>query len=334
MSVMGYDPGRFYTGRGPLEAADMGVRLDDHEIAFRCNFITAGENLVDFTAGHISTREADVLISDLNAHFTEDPVRFHTGTSYRHLMVYSGGEEMKLKTVAPHDVVGEPLIDNFPQGKGARAVVELMHRSRDVLQEHDVNRVRRDLEQNPADMIWLWSPGRTPALDPFADRFGCRGAAISAVNLICGIARLIGWDVIDVPGITGYVDTDYAAKGRYAIDALGDYDLVFVHIEAPDEAAHEGDVKAKIRAIEQVDREVVGPIMAAAADFSDLRLMILPDHLTSVETGKHTRGDVPFAISGAGVDERSGLDFTESNAAQSDLYIAHGHELMEHFIRQ
>ena len=334
MSVMGYSPKKYYTGRGPLEAADMGVQLGPDELAFRCNFVTAdAEDLIDFTAGHISTAEADVLMQALNEEFGGQGVRFHTGTSYRHLMVYAGDDDMELKTVPPHDVVGEAMAGNFPRGRGAETVIDLMLRSVDVLRDHEVNRVRRDLGQNPADMIWLWSPGGTPEMEPFEERFGCRGAAISAVNLICGIARLIGWDVIDVPGITGYVDTDYAAKGRYAVDALGDYDLVFVHVEAPDEAGHEGDVKAKIRAIEQVDREVVGPIMAAMKDLPDLRLMVLPDHITSVQRGKHMRGAVPFVMCGAGIEDRSGMDYTEAAAAESGVLVERGHELMELFIR-
>ncbi len=335
MSVIGYDPRQYYTGRGPLEVADMGVELGEDDVAFRCNFITTdNDNLVDFTAGHISTPEANLLIEALNEHLGGSDVAFYAGTSYRHLMVYRGDDVMDLQTEAPHDVVGEPLADNLPRGRGSKGVVELMRRSVDLLAQNDVNRVRLDLEQNPASMIWLWGQGRSADMESFAERFGCRGAVISAVNLVCGLARLIGWDVIEVPGATGYVDTDYAAKGRYAVDALGTHDLVFVHVEAPDEAAHERDVKAKIRAIEQVDREIVGPVMAAAADYPDLRLMILPDHITCVSTGKHMRGEVPFVMYGAGVDERSGRDYTEAHAAQTGVLLERGHELMGSFVRR
>jgi len=334
MSVMGYDPLRYHTGRGPLEAADMNVELAGDDWAFRCNLITSdGEAIVDFTAGHITNPEAEVLIQALNRELGNKDIEFHVGTSYRHLMVYRGSEYLSLETRPPHDVVGEPIVQNLPRGSGAKMLTDLMNRSVNVLADHEVNKVRLDLGQNPANMIWLWGEGRRPDLEPFASRFGCRGAIISAVNLVRGIARLIGWEVIPVPGATGYVDTDYAAKGRYAVDGLKSYDLVLVHVEAPDEASHEGDLKAKIRAIEQVDQEILGPVMAASADYPDLRVMVLPDHVTSVEQRKHVRGLVPFAMWGAGIDARSGLGFAERTAAQTEVVCEQGHELMGSFLR-
>jgi len=333
MSVMGYDPEKYYTGRGPLEAADMGVELRDSEIAFRCNLITTdGGSIVDFTAGHVSTAEAQALMSALGEHLGGPEVTFYAGTSYRNLMVYSGSLKLSAETTAPHDVVGEPFAGHLPHGPGSETITGLMQRSVDVLADHEVNRVRRSRGQSPANMIWLWGQGITPSMEPFAEKYGGTGAAISAVNLIRGMARLIGWDVIHVPGATGYVDTDYAAKGRYAVDALGSHDLTFVHVEAPDEAAHEGDVDAKIGAIERIDADIIGPIMAAAARYPDLRLLIVPDHVTSVFSGKHMHGNVPFVIYGAGVKERSGLDFTEAGAARTDVLVEHGHELMGRFL--
>jgi len=333
MSVIGYDPKKYYTGRGPLEAADMGVQLGEDDWGFRCNVITSdGENIVDFSAGHISTQEADLLIKALNEQLGTEDISFHTGTSYRHLMVYRGDETLDLETTPPHDVQGCPIADNLPKGKGSNLMIDLMERSINVLDEQEVNRVRRDLEQNPANMIWLWGEGKRPQLESFESRFGCRGAAISAVNLVRGIARLIGWDIIRVPGSTGYLDTDYAAKGRYAVDALDDYDLVLVHVEAPDEASHSGDVKAKVHSIEQVDREVVGPVMAAREQHADLRVLILPDHVTAVEKGLHMRGFVPFAMWGANVKAASGLQFAETYAAETDVSFDKGHDLMREFI--
>jgi len=335
MSVIGYDPRKLYTGRGPLEAADMGVELGPDDWAFRCNLITTdGTNIVDFSAGHITDKEAAVLIEVLNKELGSDEISFHAGPSYRHLMVYRGKEALDMETTPPHDVQGSPVADNLPRGKGADFIIDLMRRSAAILDGHEVNNVRRDLDQNPANMIWLWGEGKRPNLEPFATRFGVRGAAISAVNLIRGMAKLIGWDVIRVPGATAYLDTDYAAKGRYAVDALKTYDLVLVHIEAPDEAAHIGNVKAKIDAIEKVDLNVVGPIMAAREQWKDLRILIMPDHVTSVEKGLHLRGLVPFAMWGAYVLARSELDFTEACAAQTDIVLEEGFTLMRDFIHK
>jgi len=336
MSVVGYDPAACYTGRGPLEAADMGIELGEDEWAFRCNLIaTDGETLVDYCAGHITTPEADLLIRALNQELRSPRVRFYTGVGYRHQMTYRDEDDaLALTTTPPHDVVGQPLVDVLPTGKGSGPILDLMERSTGVLEGHDVNRVRRDLEQNPANMIWLWGQGRPPLLEPFARKYGCKGAAISAVNLVRGLAKLIGWDIIDVPGATGYTDTDYAAKGRYAIGALAASDLVLVHVEAPDEASHEGNLQAKVRAIEQVDRHVVGPVIATAADWPELRVLVMPDHVTSLESGKHMRGPVPFLMWGAGVEARSGSDFTEELAAQTGVIFRKGHRLMGTFLGQ
>ena len=333
MSVMGYDPAEYYTGRGPLEAADLDIELKPRDWAIRCNLVTAADDtLADFTAGHISTEEAAVLIQALNDSLGTPELTFHVGTSYRHVAVYRGDGVLTAEAVAPHDVVGQPLRENYPRGEGSDLLVDLMDRSRPLLESHDVNHVRRDLGKNPANMIWLWGQGMRPNLRAFGDRFGLRGSVISAVNLVRGIGRLIGWEVIKVPGATGYVDTDYAAKGRYAVDALSRFDLVLVHVEAPDEASHERDLMAKIRAIERVDKDIVGSLMAYAAAEGDLRLLIVPDHITSVEDGKHKRGPVPFAIWGAGVGAVSGRQYTEAHAAAAEVEVDKGWDLMAEFI--
>jgi 2,3-bisphosphoglycerate-independent phosphoglycerate mutase len=322
-----------YTGRGPLEAADLGIRMKPGDWAIRCNLVTAADGiLADFTAGHISTEEADLLIQALNKGLGSGDVRFHTGVSYRHIMMYQGSDNPAAETVAPHDHVGEPLRDLMPTGEGSELLVRLMEGSGALLEGHDVNHVRVDLGKNPANMIWLWGQGRMPHLEPFQERFRLKGAVISAVNLVRGIGRIIGWEVIDVPGATGYSDTDYAAKGRYAIDALNRADLVLVHIEAPDEMSHEGDLKAKIRAIENIDSDIVGPIMALKDGGEDLRLLIVPDHVTSVADGKHKAGPVPFAMWGTGVKAESGRPYDESHAEATEVEIAEGHELMNELL--
>ena len=333
MSVSGYDPAREYTGRAPLEAADLGIPMGPDDWAVRCNLITTdGDTLADFTAGHISTDEAALLINALDEQLGGPEVSFHVGISYRHIMLYRGELDLGTATVPPHDVVGEPLADNLPRGRNADLLVELMRDSRAVLEDHEVNKVRLDLDSNPANMIWLWGQGRAPAFESFQQRFGLSGAVISAVNLVRGLGRLVGWDVIQVPGATGYTDTDYAAKGRYALDALMESDVVMVHVEAPDEASHDRDLQAKVRAIECVDRDIVGPIMAHPDLGGQLSVLVVPDHLTSVADGKHKSDPVPFAIWGPGVEEPSGRPFCEREALQTGVEITRGHELMPTFL--
>lgn len=335
MSVFGYDPGACYTGRAPLEAADLGIEMTPQDWAFRCNLVTVSDDIMaDFSAGHITTREAELLIETLNEEIASEDITFHTGTGYRHLMLYRGEQEFHTNTIPPHDILGQPVIRHLPRGEGSDLLVDLMERSAEILPGHDVNAVRVDLQQNPANMIWLWGEGRKTPLEQFLDRFGLRGAAISAVNLVRGIARLIGWDVLQVPGATGYLDTDYAAKGRYAVDALSSYDLVAVHVEAPDEAGHEGNLQAKIKAIEQVDADVVGPVMSEAESSGDIRVLIMPDHLTPCSERTHERGPVPFALWGPGIETKSGLTLSEANAATTGIEIRRGHTLIGKLINE
>jgi 2,3-bisphosphoglycerate-independent phosphoglycerate mutase len=333
MSLMGYNPVEYFTGRGPLEAADLGIEMAPHDWAFRCNLVTVAEEvLADFTGGHVTTEEACALLEALNSQLGNQAISFHPGNSYRHVMMYRGQEHFDVETVAPHDVVGQPLEASLPRGEGAEILVWLMRQSAPVLAGHEVNKVRADLGKNPANMIWLWSPGQRPHLHPFADLFQLRGSVISAVNLVRGLGRLAGWEVIMVPGATGYTDTDYGAKGRYAVDALTKFDLVLVHVEAPDEASHDRDVKAKVRALEQIDREIVGPLMAQADAEGGMRLLIAPDHVTSVEDGMHKRDQVPFAIWGEGVKAASGQPYAEAEARSSEVVVPDGHTLMEELL--
>jgi 2,3-bisphosphoglycerate-independent phosphoglycerate mutase len=333
MSVYGYDPAEFFTGRGPLEAAVLGIEMRPTDWAIRCNLITASDDtLADFTAGHVSTEEAELLIRVLNDQLATDELTFHLGVSYRHVLMYRGPQALAAETVPPHDVVGLSLQENQPRGEGGDLLASLMEHSRPILEAHDVNRVRVDLGKNPANMIWLWGQGRKLVLPDFESRFGVKGGVITAVNLVRGIGQLAGWDVIDVPGATGYVDTDFAAKGRYAIDALTRLDLVLVHVEAPDEASHEGDVKAKIRAIERIDSDIVGPVMSRADMNGGIRVLIVPDHVTCVEDGKHKRGAVPFAMWGEGIRAAAGSRYAEADAETADVRVEHGWRLMSELI--
>ncbi len=332
MSVAGYDPRRYFTGRGPLEAADLGLDMGDRDWAVRCNLVTVTDGVLrDFTAGHISTSEAAELIAALDEELGGDTLSFHVGTGYRHIMLKRDSGALDAETLPPHDVVGLPIVDTRPTGPNAGEFLDLMEKSRSVLRNHPVNAARVAEGKSVANMIWLWGQGTRPRMEPFSDRFGVRGAVISAVNLARGIGKLIGWQVIHVPGATGYLDTDYGAKGRAAVESLRERDLVLVHIEAPDEASHEGDAGAKVRALEQIDHHIVGPVMEHLRVRSG-RVLVMPDHITSVVDGKHKRGLVPFALWGEGVEAASGVGFNEPEAEGTGVEMPDGHDLMAQLI--
>ncbi|RME37549.1 MAG: cofactor-independent phosphoglycerate mutase [Planctomycetota bacterium] len=334
LSLFGYDPRSCYTGRAPLEAAARGLHVAPGEIIFRCNFVTITEGtMVDFTAGHISTKEASQLIAALNASLGSLGCTFHAGVSYRNLMVASAKDDLDPVCTPPHDIPDEPVAAHLPKGKGARRVREIMERAREVLATHEVNEVRRDLGENPATDIWLWGQGRPAILQPFRERYGVSAAAVAAVDLIRGLARSVRVRLIDVKGATGYLDTDYAAKGRAAAEALDDFDLVFVHIEAPDEAGHQGDAAAKLEAIERIDEHVVGPLLERLRDFERWRILVAPDHPTPVVRRVHTSDPPPFCLAGTAVPAGMGQPFSERYAARSDLQIDPGCELMEYFLQ-
>lgn len=334
LSVLGFDPREFYTGRAPLEAAAQGLQIAEDEVVYRCNFVTIVDGrMEDYSAGHISTQEASALIGELNNQLGSDTVRFHTGVSYRHLMVYRGPAEVQ--ATPPHDILGQPIASHLPRGANSAPIRELMLASQKVLADHEINQTRMDLKENPATSIWLWGQGKMPTLPAFADRYGLRGKAITAVDLIRGIARLIGWDVIEVEGATGFVDTNYAGKGAAGAAALDDCDLVCVHVEAPDEAGHNADVKGKVRSLEEIDKHVVGPLLERlkAEGEGNWRILVLPDHPTPCTLRTHTSDPVPFAIAGERIygGSAQGARFSEANAAASDLHIARGCDLMEYF---
>lgn len=337
MSLFGYDPREHYTGRAPIEAVARGVPLQSDDVVFRCNLvnITDGQ-MTDFTAGHIRSNEAASIIRDLNVTMAELGIVFHTGVSYRNLMVIRDPESLDVSCMPPHDIPGESVDDYLPKGKAARRIRELMERARPIVAGHDVNQVRIDLGELPATDIWLWGQGVVPIMKRFRQRFGVRGAVIAAVDLIRGLGRLLGWSQIEVPGATGYLDTDYAGKGRAAVAAIDEYDLVAVHIEAPDEAGHQGDAEAKIAALEKIDAHIVEPIMEKLQTFDEWRIIVAPDHPTPFEKRTHTADPPPFCMAGTGVltGPAAAHHFCERLARGSGLHIEAGHELMEYFLRR
>lgn len=333
MSLLGYDPKRYYTGRAPIEAVARNIDLSNTDWVFRCNLITIADGkMADHSAGHISTEEGTKLINDLNKELGTDKIRFYPGVSYRHLLVFNG-LNFKVQTFPPHDYIGTPIEKILPCGKGEELLIEMMARSQQLFANTDINKIRKDLGENQVSSIWLWGQGVKAKMESFEKRFGLKGVTITAVDLARGLSLLIGFDLIDVPGATGFVDTNYQGKAAAAIDALNKYDIVLVHIEAPDEAGHSGNAEMKKKAVERIDKFIVGPVYEAMKKFPSWRILVVPDHPTPVRTGAHVADPVPFAMAGTGVAGVLNSPFSEANAAKSGLKIENGFELMEYFLK-
>ena len=321
LSVLGYEPAQVYSGRSPLEAASIGVALGPADVSYRCNFVTIADGtLRDNTAGHIPTEQADVLVRALSDAFAGSHFEFHTGVSYRNLMVWRGGEVVAC--TPPHDILDEPIAAHLPDGAGGAALRDVMQSAHEVLGP-----------LRPGTDIWFWGEGTAPLLPSFVSRRGLHGAVVAAVDLIRGIGVYAGLDVLDVPGATGDLRTDYAAKGRAAAAALATYDFVFVHVEAPDEAAHDGSAEEKVRAIERIDAEVLAPLLAAPQRPA---VMVLPDHPTLVRTRTHTSDPVPFVFAAPGfaATGQAATSFDEAAAAATGLALESGAALMDRFLAE
>jgi len=333
LSVLGYDPKTCYTGRGPLEAANIGISLEDEDVAFRCNFITeANSELIDYSAGHITSEESKTLITFLNEKLGSDFLKFYPGTSYRNLAVIRRGSE-NVNCFPPHDIMGKNITKYFPKGKGAKFLVRMMQDSKEILREHQINRVRVDLGENPANMIWLWGQGKKPQIPSFREKYNLEGGVISAVDLINGLGLIIELSVVNVPTATGYYDTDYNAKAEYAIKTLEEKDFVFIHVEAPDEAGHNADLREKITAFERIDRLIVGKLVDALENLQEkYRMLILADHPTPIVLRTHTNKPVWFVASGSGISSNGFSHLSEAEAEKSKVFYKKGHELMDDFI--
>jgi 2,3-bisphosphoglycerate-independent phosphoglycerate mutase len=335
LSVIGYDPSIYYTGRGPLEAGSMGVKLEKGEVAYRCNIVTVENGvMVDYSSGHISSAESGELMEFIDENLGSEEIRFNSGVSYRHLMIHKGGSET-LQCTPPHDITDRKYQEYLPRGEGQDTIRELMDRSLAILADHPVNKKRVMSGKNPGNMIWPWGQGRVPNMPTFAEKYSLTGAVISAVDLIKGIGYYAGLDIIEVPGATGYLDTNYLGKAEYALESLNTRDFIWVHVEAPDEAAHAGDIKSKIKAIEDFDSKVVGTILSGieGSGFAEeFMLLILPDHLTPIAEKTHVHGAVPFAVCGTRIKRDSIDSFCESAAASSSIQFEEGHKLMPYLI--
>lgn len=335
LCLLGYDPKVYHTGRAPLEAAAQHIPLTPSDWVFRCNLVTVVDGIMkDHSAGGITNAEAQRLIGDLSRKLRLPGWEFHNGVSYRNLLVYRGDEEFDVTTRPPHEIPEETASRHLPRGRGSQLLRDIMERSAELFADHPINEARRSTGLNPATQVWLWGQGHAPNIPTFHERFGVRRACmITGVDLLRGLAVLLGWDVHEVEGMTSFHDTNYAGQGIDTAAALDRYDLVFSHIEAPDEASHQADYKTKVESIEHIDKYVVGPVMEKLRTFPEWRIMVLPDHPTNIATRKHGYAPTPFAMAGTRVHGVVQKPYSEKNAGASDLQIDRGHELMEYFLR-
>ena len=331
MALLGYDPNRYYTGRGPIEAAAMGIPMDAKDVAFRCSLIsTDGETLLDYSAGHISTEESRPLIELANQKLGTRALTLFPGVSYRHILRWHDGPT-EVQTAPPHENMGKRLAEITPQGDGETKLRAFIEDSLNLLDDLPFNRRRRAEGKPPANTLWPWSPGRTPQLPSFFQRRAVTGAVIAAVDVVRGLGRLTGLEIVSVPGATGYFDTNYRGKARAALDALQRHDFVWIHVEAPDEAGHLGSIDEKIRALENIDREVVGTLLDGMKQFDDFRFLCVPDHKTPIETRGHTVGPVPYLLFDSRKPIRGGgrLPYDERALADVRSVLPEGHRLID-----
>jgi 2,3-bisphosphoglycerate-independent phosphoglycerate mutase len=331
MSILGYDPAVYYSGRAPLEAASMGVALASDDVAFRCNLVTIEHGRIkDYSAGHISSEEAKILIETLDAELSNEELSFYPGISYRHLLVAKNNLGAEAECTPPHDITGKKIEEYLPGGKEGDFFSDLIKKSIIVLELHPVNLKRIEEGKNPANSIWVWGQGYAPKFTPFQELYGKTGAVISAVDLLKGIGVYAGMDVIEVQGATGYLDTNYEGKASAAIEVLKNRDLVFVHVEAPDEAGHEGSIDKKLKAVEDFDSRIVSPILKhAKASDEPFTILVLPDHPTPISIKTHARDPVPFAVYRTDkADSDSAEAFDEDSAKKGSLGLVKASDLI------
>ena len=337
MTMMGYDPRRYHTGRAPIEAASQGIELGPADVVFRMNLVslkpagTGGDQLMDdFTAGHITSEEAAQIVADLRRELAGNGIEFFNGVSYRHLMVWREGTA-NTNLTPPHDITGKEIDSHLPNGEGAQRLNDLMRRAASLLAEHPVNRLRRERNLAVASSVWFWGQGTRPAVPTLKECFGLQGSVISAVDLVNGIGRLAGLELTKVPGATGFLDTDYAAKGRYGLESLRKHDFLLLHIEAPDEAGHMGRADLKTEAVERIDQLIVGPLVEGLARLGDFAILLMPDHATPSKLKTHSPEPVPFALMTAADLARSDRPqrrYTEAEGAKSGVRIDDGCRLI------
>ena len=330
MSIVGYDPRKYYKGRSAIEALSMGIDIGQGEVVFRCNLVAIKDGrMLDYSAGHITTGEAKALIAALDKNLGSAGTRFFPGVSYRHILKLQGHEEaLEAVCTPPHDIPGKPVAEFLPKGQGSEILNDLMRRSEAVLKEHPINLLRQSRGEVPATTIWLfWSSGQVPDLPSFHQAYGLKAAMISGVDLLRGIAQMAKMEIINVPGVTDGLDNDYAAQGDGALKALESHDLIVVHVEAPDESGHSGSIEHKVEAIEKTDQEIVSRLRAYKAD--TLRVLVMPDHPTPIAIQTHTAEPVPFLLWGQGFSSNGAKRLTEAEALSTGFFLPAGYDIIK-----
>lgn len=340
MSVMGFDPMKYYTGRSPLEAVSIGVKLSDDDVTLRCNLVTLSDEenyedktMVDYSAGDIGTEEASEIIKSVEEFFGNEIYKYYSGVQYRHCLVVKGGTTELGSMTPPHDISGRVIGPYLSTHENAKELISMMKRSYDFLMEHPVNKKRMANGQRPANSIWLWGEGRKPGLPAFEELYGKKGAVISAVDLLKGIAICAGMEAPDVPGATGYIDTNFGGKAEEAVKQLKDgKDFVYVHFEAPDECGHRNEPENKVRAIELIDEQVLPVLLKGLEEYDDYKIMILPDHPTPIVTKTHASDPVPYMIYHKNGEVKGVDTINEETAKETGNFIEHGPSIMAHFL--
>lgn len=333
MSLLGYDPRKYYTGRGPIEAVSMEIPLDRNDVAYRCNLVTSDGNfMLDYSAGHVTTEEAFELMTYINKRIGTNSIKFYPGISYRHILVWRNGK-WDSKTVPPHNISGQPIKPSLPQGDGDSILNQLIYDSLEVLDNHPINQRRRDKGKNPANMIWPWGQEKSLSMPSFQMKRGLKGAVISAVDLVNGLGRAAGLKVIKVPGATGFLDTNFVGKAQYALEALKENDFIVIHVEAPDEAGHLGDIDKKIEAIECIDNKVLGTLLDGLRSVEKFRIIVTPDHATPISLKTHTDEPIPFLIYSSFESNSEILPFDERAVSETSFVVNEGCCLIENLIK-
>lgn len=341
LSVIGYAPKDYYAGRSPLEAASIGIDLKETDVTFRCNLVTLSDEenyedktLLDYCADDISTNEAEILIHFLAEQLNSEEFRLYPGVSYRHCLVWDHGTTDVGVLTPPHDITGQKIKKYIPAHPNARVLYEMMIKGHDMLKNHPVNQAREKRGLRPANGIWLWGEGRKKPLASFREKYGLNGAVVSAVDLIKGIGKLAGMEVIEVEGATGYIDTNFEGKAQAAVRALENgMDFVYIHLEAPDECGHRNELENKVRSLELIDQKVIGPVLKALETYDDYKVMVLPDHATPLSLRTHVSDPVPFLMyRKSRTAEHSVPVFDEENAAKTGIFIEQGDTIMDTFV--
>lgn len=339
LSVLGYDPQVYYTGRSPLEAGSIGIDMKDTDVSFRCNLVTLSseenyedKTILDYCADDISTEEAKELVEYLERNLGNEEFKLYSGVSYRHCLIWNNGTLDVGTLTPPHDITGKPVKEYIPNHPNARKLYDMMVKSYDLLKDHPVNKDREARGLKPANSMWLWGEGKRASLMPFTEKYGLKGSMISAVDLLKGIGKFSGMNVVYVPGATGYMDTNFEGKAQAAIKEFANgQDFVYIHVEAPDECGHRYEIENKKKSLEIIDQKILGPVLEALEQYDDYKVLIMPDHATPLSLRTHTNDPIPFLIYKKSSPTIGG-EFTEDGAEASGIFIENGHKIMEYFI--